>query len=269
MSSLTHPVLGQYIPGDSPLHRMDPRSKLVFIFIFMMIVFLANNAASYGLLLGMTVLGVQLSGISLSIIIRGLKPILYLIALTAVLHLWLTRGGNVLLQWGPITIYEEGVIQAIWISLRFLILVLMGTLLTLTTSPIDLTDGLERLLSPLSRFQVPVHEYALMMSISLRFIPTLWEEMDKIMKAQRARGADFTRGGLLKRARSYIPVLIPLFISSFRRAEELALAMEARGYRGGEGRTRIRTLQYRKLDAFLLIVLGCLVVALLWLRSPS
>ncbi|PTX58212.1 energy-coupling factor transport system permease protein [Melghirimyces profundicolus] len=267
MSRLANPILGQYVPGTSVLHRLDPRSKLVFVFLFMMAVFLANNVLSYMLLVLVTATAVFLSEIPLPLIFRGLKPVLYLIGLTAFLHLWMTRGGDVLWQWGPVSIHENGIVQAGWTSLRFFILVLMGTMLTLTTSPIELTDGLERLLSPLTRLGVPAHELALMMSIALRFIPTLWEETEKIMKAQRARGADFESGGLYRRAKSYIPVLIPLFISAFRRAEELALAMEARGYRGGEGRTRIRELRYRMADGILLAVLLLLVGCLLWLRN--
>lgn len=267
VSLLQNPILGQYVPGNSPLHRLDPRTKLLFAFFFMMVVFLANNAPSYGLLAAVTGLAVVLSGVPVTMIFQGLKPILYLIVLTAVLHLWLTRGGDVLLEWGPIVIYEKGALQAGWISLRFLVLVLMGTLLTLTTSPIALTDGLEHLLSPLARFGVPAHELALMMSIALRFIPTLWEETDKIIKAQRARGADFESGGLYRRAKSYLPVLIPLFISSFRRAEDLALAMEARGYRGGKGRTRIRELRWGIADMVPLAVLLLLTAGLLWLRD--
>lgn len=267
MSRLNHPVIGQYIPADSFLHRLDPRAKLVFVFVFMMIVFLAKNAAGYSLLVGVALSGVLLSRIPLPMILRGIKPVLYLIILTALLHLGMTRGGDVWWELGPITVYEQGVVQATVISLRFLILVLMGTLLTLTTSPMELTDGLERLLCPLTRVGVPAQDLALMMSIALRFIPTLWEEMDKIMMAQRARGADFDSGHLLRRVKSYIPVLIPLFISAFRRAEELALAMEARGYRGGKGRTRIRELRWKKADTILLVVLAVLSISLWWLRG--
>lgn len=267
LSLLQNPILGQYVPGNSPLHRLDPRSKLIFVFFFMMVVFLANNASGYGLLAAVTALAVTLSGVPVAMILRGLRPLLYLILLTAILHLWLTRGGEVLLEWGPIVIYEQGALQAGWISLRFLVLILMGTLLTLTTSPIALTDGMEHLLSPLTRFGVPAHELALTMSIALRFIPTLWEETDKIIKAQRARGADFESGGLFRRAKSYLPVLIPLFISSFRRAEDLALAMEARGYRGGKGRTRLRELRWGRADTLSLAVLALLTGALLWLRN--
>ncbi|OYD06507.1 energy-coupling factor transporter transmembrane component T family protein [Paludifilum halophilum] len=265
--SFSSPILGQYVPGRSPVHRMDPRAKLLFVFVYMFLVFLANNSWTYGLLAGVTGMGLILSRVPLRIILRGLKPILILIAVTAFLHLWMTRGGDIWFQWGPIAVYEQGVVQAVWISCRFLLLVLTGTLLTLTTTPIDLTEGMERMLAPFTRFGVPAHELALMMSIALRFIPTLWEETEKIIKAQKARGADFESGSLIRRVKSYIPVLIPLFISAFRRADDLALAMEARGYRGGEGRTRLRKLKFKSLDVGALALLVALFAALWWLRS--
>ncbi|PTM54653.1 energy-coupling factor transporter transmembrane component T family protein [Desmospora activa] len=267
MSALSNPILGQYVPGDSSLHRMDPRAKLIYVFLFMIVVFLANNGLTYGLLVVVTLTGLLLSGVPLLMVWRGLKPILFLIAFTAGLHLWMTRGGEVWVDWGWFTIYEEGVIQAVMIALRFLLLVVTGTLLTLTTSPIDLTDGLEKLLSPLTRVGVPAHELALMMSIALRFIPTLWEETDKIIKAQKARGASFESGGVWKRAKGFIAILIPLFISSFRRAEELAWAMEARGYQGGVGRTKLRELRYTRLDFLLWGVLTVVILALVGLRN--
>ncbi|SFS84244.1 energy-coupling factor transporter transmembrane component T family protein [Marininema halotolerans] len=267
MSPLSAPVLGQYVPGDSILHRLDPRTKIVVIFVYMLIVFLANNGITYGLLIVTTSVGVFLSGVPILMILRGLKPVFILIAFTACLHLFFTKGGEVLFSMGPITIEEKGVMQAGWISLRFMLLVVTGMLLTLTTSSIDLTDGMERLLTPLRRVGVPAHELALMMSISLRFIPTLWEETNKIMKAQQARGADFESGSIFKRLKSFIPVLIPLFVSAFRRAEELALAMEARGYRGGQGRTRLRKLTFTGNDSIAFILLFLLVIGLIGLRS--
>lgn len=265
--SLKNPVLGQYVPGNSCLHRMDPRAKLIFVFIYMFLVFLANNGWTYGLLSVMTLSALLLSQVPVRLIAKGLKPILILILFTSLLHLFFTQGGEVLLQWGPLVVYENGLIQAGWISLRFLLLVLTGTLLTLTTSPMDLTDGMERLLSPFVRVGVPAHDLALMMSIALRFIPTLWDETEKIIKAQQARGADFESGGLIRRAKSYIPVLIPLFVSAFRRADDLALAMEARAYRGGEGRSRLRKLEFTRVDVFALILLVVLLSALLYFRS--
>ena len=255
-------IFGRYIPADSVLHRMDPRSKLVLIFLFVCVVFLANNVLTYGTLLVYTLIMLSLSKISMRFIMSGLKPVLWLVVFTLLLHLFLTKEGNLLFQWGWIEIYEEGLKQGLFISLRFFLLILMTSLLTLTTTPIEITDGLEELLGPLKRIKFPVHELALMMSISLRFIPTLMQETDKIMKAQSARGVDFTGGPVKDRVKAIIPLLIPLFISSFKRAEELAIAMEARGYRGGEGRTKYRQLNWGVRDTSMLIVLG-LVTALL------
>ncbi|SHS94420.1 cobalt transport protein [Mycobacteroides abscessus subsp. abscessus] len=255
-------IFGRYIPADSVLHRMDPRSKLVLIFLFVCVVFLANNALTYGTLLVYTLIMLSLSKISIRFIMTGLKPVLWLVVFTLLLHLFLTKEGNLLFQWGWIEVYEEGIKQGLFISLRFFLLILMTSLLTLTTTPIEITDGLEELLGPLKRVKFPVHELALMMSISLRFIPTLMQETDKIMKAQSARGVDFTGGPVKDRVKAIIPLLIPLFISSFKRAEELAIAMEARGYRGGEGRTKYRQLSWGARDTSMLLALG-LVTALL------
>jgi energy-coupling factor transport system permease protein len=255
-------IFGRYIPADSVLHRMDPRSKLVLIFLFVCVVFLANNVLTYGTLLVYTLIMLSLSKISMRFIMSGLKPVLWLVVFTLLLHLFLTKEGNLLFQWGWIEVYEEGVKQGLFISLRFFLLILMTSLLTLTTTPIEITDGLEELLGPLKRMKFPVHELALMMSISLRFIPTLMQETDKIMKAQSARGVDFTGGPVKDRVKAIIPLLIPLFISSFKRAEELAVAMEARGYRGGEGRTKYRQLNWGVRDTSMIIALG-LVTALL------
>ncbi|SEN61513.1 energy-coupling factor transporter transmembrane component T family protein [Lihuaxuella thermophila] len=260
-------MIGQYIPGHSPLHQMDPRAKLLFVFAYMFAVFLANNPATYGLLVLFTGIGIYFSRISLSVFYRSMKPVFILILLTSLLHLWMTRGGEALFSFSFLTIYEEGVRQAIYISIRFFLLMAAASLLTFTTSPIDLTDGMESLLKPFERLGVPAHELALMMSIALRFIPTLWEETEKIKKAQMARGADFESGHVFKRVKSYIPVLIPLFISAFRRAEDLALAMESRCYRGGKGRTKWRELHYSHLDVVLLLLFVILLTALWLLRK--
>lgn len=260
-------IFGRYIPADSVLHRMDPRSKLVLIFLFVCVVFLANNTLTYGTLLVYTMIMLSLSKISMRFILSGLKPVLWLVVFTLLLHLFLTKEGNLLFQWGWIEVYEEGVKQGLFISLRFFLLILMTSLLTLTTTPIEITDGLEELLGPLKRIKFPVHELALMMSISLRFIPTLMQETDKIMKAQSARGVDFTGGPVKDRVKAIIPLLIPLFISSFKRAEELAIAMEARGYRGGEGRTKYRQLNWGVRDTSMIIALGLVTAILAVLRT--
>lgn len=259
-------AIGQYVPGQSFLHRADPRSKLLFIILFATLVFLANNTLTYSVLIAFTLFTVLLSRLSLSYILKSLKPVWILILFTVVLHIFITKGGTVYYQWGSFTIEQEGVRQAIFISLRLGLLVLISSLLTLTTSPIDLTEGLERLLGPFGKIGVPVHEIALMMSIALRFIPTLMEETDKIIKAQSARGADFTSGNLVRRAKNLVPIAIPLFISAFRRAEELALAMEARGYRGGVGRTRLNKLVFSWRDTCVAVAGVLLMVVIGWWR---
>lgn len=260
-------IFGRYVPAESVIHRMDPRSKLVLIFLFVCIVFLANNLLTYGLLTVYTFFMIALSKVPIRFIYTGLKPVLLLVIFTLFLHLFLTKEGEVLFRFGWITIYEEGLRQGIFISLRFFLLILMTSILTLTTTPIEITDGLESLLNPLNKVKFPVHELALMMSISLRFIPTLMQETDKIMKAQTARGADFTSGPIKERIKAIIPLLIPLFVSSFKRAEELAVAMESRGYRGGEGRTKYRQLNWGLKDTAMLAMLAALALVLFLLRT--
>lgn len=263
MSRIT---IGQFIPGNSILHRLDPRAKLLFVFLFFFLIFLANNLATYLVLYFFIIFSVLLSRISIVLFLRSIKPILFIIIFTSILHLLLTKTGQVLLVTPLFTVYSGGVSQAIFISSRFLILVVMASLLTFTTSSLDLTDALEQLLKPLKRIRVPVHELALMMSIALRFIPTLWEETEKIMNAQLARGANLESGNIFKRLYAYIPIFIPLFLSSFRRAEELAMAMEARGYRGGVGRTKYRLLQYTYKDYSLIVIFLILGFTIGWLR---
>lgn len=260
-------IIGRYVPADSLLHRMDPRSKLILIFMFVCVVFVANNVLTYGILLLYTFMMALSSKVPIRFILGGLKPVLWLIVFTFLLHLFLTKDGELLFQWGWFTVYEGGVRMGIFISLRFFLLILMTSLLTLTTTPIEITDGLEVLLGPLKKLRFPVHELALMMSISLRFIPTLMQETDKIMKAQTARGVDFSSGPIKERIKSIIPLLVPLFISSFKRAEELAVAMEARGYKGGEGRTKYRQLSWRGLDTVMLLLLVAVTAVLVIFRS--
>jgi len=260
-------IFGRYIPGNSFVHKLDPRSKLIFVFVFIAIVFLANNAVTYALLLLFTLLAVLVSRIRLYFLINGLKPIIFLVIFTFLLHLFFTQEGDLLWKWKFIEIYEEGLRQGIFISIRFLVLVFITSILTLTTSPISITDGMEVLLNPFKRFKLPVHELALMMSISLRFIPTLMDETDKILKAQMARGSDISSGTVKERIKAVVPLLIPLFVSAFKRAEDLAIAMEVRGYRGGEGRTRYRQLKWDWRDTTIMM-LAALVAAILWfLRS--
>jgi energy-coupling factor transport system permease protein len=260
-------IFGRYVPMDSIIHRMDPRSKLLLVFLFVCIVFLANNATTYMLLGVFTLIMLGLSKIPIPFLYAGLKPVLYLIVFTLILHLFLTKEGEILFKLGWIEIYEEGVRQGIFISLRFFYLILVTSLLTLTTTPIEITDGLETLLEPLKKIKFPVYEMALMMSISLRFIPTLMQETDKIMKAQMARGVEFSSGPIKDRLRAIVPLLIPLFVNSFKRAEELAIAMEARGYRGGEGRTKYRQLIWTYIDTLILSLMAVLTILLILFRT--
>jgi energy-coupling factor transport system permease protein len=260
-------IIGQYIPGTSMVHRMDPRSKIAIIFFFVVIVFFANSVMSYGLLALFSIGSALISRIPFPYIMKGLKPVWFLVIFTFILHLIVTRQGDVAFSLFGWEIYEEGLVQGAAISLRFFLLILVTSLLTLTTTPIEITDAIEELLGPLKKVRFPVHELALMMSISLRFIPTLMQETEKISKAQASRGVDFRTGSFKDRIRAVIPLLVPLFVSAFKRAEELAMAMEARGYQGGEGRSKLRELRLGKLDLYLYIVFGVLVIGLFLTRS--
>ncbi|MDQ0485000.1 energy-coupling factor transport system permease protein [Alkalihalobacillus hemicentroti] len=260
-------IIGQYVPGQSFIHKLDPRAKLLTAFLFVIIVFLANNWLTYVLLGAFTLIAVFVSRLPLRYIYNGLKPILLVIILTFLLHVFLTKEGPLLFDFGFLEVYEGGVKQGIFISMRLLFLIMITSLLTLTTTPIDITVGIETLLGPMKKIGLPVHEFALMMSIALRFIPTLLEETEKIMKAQSARGAQFSTGPIKERLKSIVPLLVPLFVSAFKRAEDLAMAMEARGYRGGEGRTSIRLLKWSGNDTTLFIILLILSIGLLLLRS--
>ena len=241
-------TMGQYFPGNSPIHRLDPRTKILFLVAYIVALFSASNWVSYGAVILFLVLIIALSKIPLKSLVSGMKPLIMFLIFTGVLNVFFTAGENVLVSFWKVTIYWEGVIRAVFMTLRILMLISGTFLLTYTTSPIALTDGLESLLGPLKRIRVPVHELAMMMCIALRFIPTLIEETDKIMSAQKARGADFESGNLLNRIKALIPILVPLFISAFRRADELATAMECRCYQGGDGRTKMKLLRFKFLD---------------------
>ena len=241
-------TLGQYFPGNSPIHRLDPRTKLIMLVVYIVALFLAKSWITYGLMLLFLVLTVKSSTIPPKSIVRGMKPLVMILVFTGVLNLFFTTDGEVLVDFWVITITTGGVQRAVFMVVRILMLISGTFLLTYTTSPIALTDGLEALLNPLKVIKVPVHELSMMMCIALRFIPTLIEETDKIMCAQKARGADFESGSLIERAKALIPILVPLFISAFRRADELATAMECRCYQGGEGRTKMKMLRYHRND---------------------
>lgn len=258
-------TLGQFFPGNSLAHKLDPRTKILLTVIYIVVLFCAKSFVSYGVVALLLIVGVKVSGVAPKALVRGLKPILFIICFTAILNLFYTPGEELVSFW-IFKITKEGIFTAFFMVLRITMLIMGTFLLTYTTSPIALTDGLESLLNPLKKIKVPVHELAMIMSIALRMIPTLIEETDKIMSAQRARGADFESGNLFQRAKALVPILVPLFISAFRRADELAVAMECRCYHGGEGRTKLHVLHYQMRDylvflAYIIVLVGVLVLA--------
>ena len=241
-------TIGQYYPDESRIHRLDPRVKIVCTLLFLVSLFIQNSLPGY--VIATIYLGcvIRLSKVPLKYILKGLKPVVILLLFTVVMNLFLTDGGETLVQFGIFTITENGLRTSVFMAVRLMYLVAGSSIMTFTTSPNGLTDGMEKLLHPLNRFNVPVHEVAMMMSIALRFIPILLEETDKIMKAQQARGADFESGNIIQRAKAMVPILVPLFVSAFRRANDLAMAMEARCYHGGDGRTKMKPLHYHGRD---------------------
>ncbi len=254
-------TLGQYYAADSPIHRLDARVKITGAFAYLILIFVVRDFIGYAFVAGVLAGVIAASRVPLRFMLRGMKPILFIIVFTFLINLLLT-GGTLLWTLGPLHITQEGLRKAVFIAIRLVLLIIGTSLLTYTTKPMALTDGFESMLRPLSRFGLPAHEIAMMMSIALRFIPTLMDEADKIIRAQKARGADFESGSLIKRARNLIPVLIPLFVNAFRIAIDLAMAMEARCYRGGAGRTRLHPMEYHRRDAaaYVLIALFALIV---------
>ncbi len=258
-------TLGQYFPGNSILHRLDPRTKLIGVIAYIAALFLCKQLLSYCIIALFLGCMIRISGVGLKAVVRGLKPVLLILIFTGVLNLFYTSGTPVVQLW-VFTITQEGLWRALFMVARIMMLIMGTFLLTYTTSPILLTDAIENLFGPLKKLHVPVHELAMIMSIALRFIPTLIEETDKLMSAQKARGADFETGNLVEKAKSLVPLLVPLFVSAFRRAEELAIAMESRCYHGGEGRTRLRNLAYAPRDFQAMGVLAVLVAGIVALR---
>ncbi|MBQ3669643.1 MAG: energy-coupling factor transporter transmembrane protein EcfT [Clostridia bacterium] len=257
--------IGQYFPGDSPIHKLDPRTKILLTVALLVCIFVCKGFAGFGAILLFILLCVWIAGLKIKFVLRGLKPIAIIVIFTFILNIFLQNSGEVLWKWWIIKITREGLRTALFMAVRLIMLVMGTQLLTLTTSPIALTDGLESLFKPLSKLGFPAHELAMMMSIALRFIPTLIEETNKISQAQKARGADFESGNLIRRAKAMLPLLVPLFVSAFRRADELAMAMEARCYRGGKGRTKMKPLRFAWRDlyaAFAYIALLAAVIAL-------
>ena len=259
-------TLGQYYPGNSFIHRLDPRTKILTTLILVVAVFLANSAIGYGALCAMVLFIIAISGLPFMLVLKSVKPLLFIIVLTLVLPSLRGQGDHVLYQWGIVKVTEEGLRLGVQMAMRLILLLMISSILTFTTSPIVLTDGIEALLRPFRAVGVPAHELAMMMTIALRFIPTLMEETDRIIKAQTARGADFSSGNLLARAKNMLPILVPLFISAFRRADDLAIAMEARCYRGGEGRTRMHQLAYRSGDMAAFVFAFAMIGLLAFLR---
>ena len=256
-------TLGQYFPGNTIVHRLDPRTKLLLVIIYIVGLFNANGWASYAFVILITALSMAISKIKPKSALKGLKPLVIIIILTAVLNIFYTGGTPIIEGW---IITWEGIARAVMMSLRIILLIVGTFMLTYTTSPIALTDGLEIMLNPLKKIKIPVHEMSMMMSMALRFIPTLIEETDKIMSAQKARGADFDSGNLFQRAKALLPILVPLFVSAFRRADELAVAMESRCYHGGEGRTRMKQLRMQGIDAWALL-LGAAFLAVIFVMK--
>lgn len=259
-------IFGRYYPGNSFVHRLDPRLKLILNILFIVLIFFAQHWPSYVILGTVVIVGVWASGISLGFFLRGLRPMLWLILFTVGLQLFFTSGQHVYWQWGWVSISREGLINAGYIAARFLLIIFMSTLLTLTTQPLEIADGLEYLISPLRVIKFPVNEVALMLSIALRFVPKLMDETTKIMNAQRARGVDFNNGSLLKRAKALLPLLIPLMMSSIDIASDLTTAMISRGYRDGEGRTRYRILKWQARDSWVLAAFAVISTGMLVLE---
>lgn len=255
-------TIGQYYPADSIIHKLDPRTKLMATLVYILSLFLFRNVAGFAAVTLWLLLVIRMSKVPFGYMVKGLKAIVIILIITVVFNLFLTPGETLISFW-KLRITEEGLRNAVFMTVRLIYLILGSSILTLTTTPNQLTDGLEKSLKPLNKIHVPVHEIAMMMSIALRFIPILIEETDKIMKAQLARGADFESGNLVKKAKAMVPLLVPLFISAFRRANDLALAMEARCYHGGENRTKMKPLQYEKRDRLSYLVLAAYLAAVI------
>lgn len=258
-------TIGQHYPVDSPVHELDPRVKIIITFMFIISLFLIESFSTYLIVVALLAVTVKISKVPIKFVIRGLRPILMIIVITFVINLLMTPG-KIIFQLGFIKVTEEGLKQAGFMAIRLTLLIMGTSLLTLTTSPIILTDGIEALLKPFKKLGLPAHELAMMMTIALRFIPTLMEETEKIMKAQKSRGADFESGNIMSRAKNLVPLLVPLFISAFRRADELAMAMEARCYRGGENRTRMRQLKILKGDYVAMVIFALYFAAIIVIK---
>lgn len=259
-------IIGRYMPGDSWIHRLDARTKLVLSIAFIFVVFFANNVIGYALAAAFTLLAIMMTGLGIGVFLRGLRPLVLLMFITTLLQLFFVQTGNVLVHWAFITITTDGVINSIVVFVRFMLIIMFSTILTLTTQPLAVADGMESLLKPFKKLGLPVSELALMLSIALRFVPTLMDEAQSIMNAQRARGVRFNEGSLMARIKSFVPLLIPLFVNAIKRAIELGDAMEARGYRGGDHRTKYRILTWHTQDTVSMIGFVIFTIALIATR---
>lgn len=263
---MSNMIIGRYVPGNSIIHRLDPRVKLILSISFIVLIFLANNWLGYVVLGLFTLVAVVSTKISLAVYLRGLKPVLWLIIFTIILQLFFSPAGHVYLAFGPFTVTDMGIINACYVFLRFVFIILMSTVLTLTTPPLALADALEYMMKPLLKIKFPVYELSLMLAIALRFVPTLMDETVKVMNAQRARGVDFASGSIIKRSKAIVPILIPLFVGSIQRAIDLGDAMEARGYQGGENRTKFRVLKWQRRDTVAVLIFVCVLMVLIATR---
>lgn len=264
----TNMIIGRYMPGNSWIHRLDARTKLILSVAFIFVVFFANNVAGYVVAIAFTLLSILLTGLGVGVFIRGVRPLMFLMFITTLLQLFFVQTGDVLWHWAFLTITTDGVTNSIAVFVRFMLIIMFSTILTLTTQPLAVADAMESLLQPLKKVGFPVAELALMLSIALRFVPTLMDEAESIMNAQRARGVEFNEGNIISRIKAFVPLLIPLFINAIKRAIELGDAMEARGYRGGDNRTKYRVLTWQKQDIIAVIgfiVFTVLLIATKWL----
>ncbi|MBO1198054.1 energy-coupling factor transporter transmembrane protein EcfT [Staphylococcus simiae] len=248
-------IIGRYLPNNSIIHNLDPRAKLIFVFLFIILIFFCHSPITYLWLFALILLFMKLAKIQFWFLIKGLTPIFVFLIFTFLMHVFFTKGGQVLVQWHSFTIETAGIVEGIYISLRLIAIVMVATLMTLSTSPIDLTDAFDKLLTPLKWIKIPVHQLSMIMSIALRFIPTLMDELDKIILAQKSRGSEISSGNITTRIKAFIPLLVPLFISAFQRAEELAIAMEVRGYDANVKRTSYRLLKWQLRDTIALVLL--------------
>ncbi|MDI9231646.1 energy-coupling factor transporter transmembrane component T family protein [Staphylococcus caprae] len=248
-------IIGRYLPNHSTVHHLDPRAKLIFVFVFIIFIFFCHSFGTYAWIFLLIIISMKLAKIPFGFLMKGLTPIFFFLIFTFLMHILFTNGGKTLLHWGFFTIESNGVIEGIYISLRLIFIVMIATIMTLSTSPIDLTDAFEKLLAPLKWVKIPVHQLSMMMSIALRFIPTLMDELEKIILTQKSRGSEISSGSIVTRIKAFIPLMVPLFISAFQRAEELAIAMEVRGYDMSVKRTSYRLLQWRLKDTITLILL--------------